>query len=232
VLFADLKGYMLHRLRREGERTRTEAEAAIALAHQQGLPQHWACAMILRGWALTGQGHIEEGMAEMRQGLDTWCRGAQVAQPHWLALWAEAYRREGRPMEGLIVLSEALALVEKHAERYYEAELYRLKGELLLMQGAGGGGVRAFLMEPTAAEADPSALVEAKGCFQKALDVARRQEAKSFELRAAMSLARLWQRQGKSTEAYGLLAPVYGWFTEGFDTVDLQEAKLLLEGLS
>jgi class 3 adenylate cyclase/tetratricopeptide (TPR) repeat protein len=91
---------MLHQLRREGELTRTEAEAAMALSHRQGLPQHWACAMILRGWALTDQGHIEEGMAEMRQGLDTWRRGAQVAQPYWLALWAEAYRRGGRPRKG------------------------------------------------------------------------------------------------------------------------------------
>jgi predicted ATPase len=223
---------MLHQLRREGELTRTEAEAAMAISHQQGLPQHWACAMILRGWALTDQGHIEEGMAEMRQGLDTWRRGAQVAQPYWLALWAEAYRRGGRPLEGLSVLSEALALVEKHAERYYEAELYRLKGELLLMQAASGGGVRAVPLEPTAAEADPSALAEAEGCFQKALEVARHQQAKSWELRTAMSLARLWQQQGKRTEAHALLAPVYHWFTEGFDTADLQEAKALLDALA
>jgi Magnesium chelatase, subunit ChlI len=127
---------------------------------------------------------------------------------------------------------EVLRQPLNEAERYYEAELYRLKGELLLMQAAGGGGVRAFLMEPTAAEADLSALAEAKGCFQKALDVARHQEVKSFELRAAMSLSRLWQHERKSTEAYGLLAPVYGWFTEGFDTADLQEAKALLEEVS
>jgi predicted ATPase len=123
-------------------------------------------------------------------------------------------------------------LVENHAERYYEAELYRLKGELLLMQAASGGGVRAFPLELTAAEADPSALAEAEGCFQKALEVARRQEAKSFELRAALSLSRLWQRQGRRAEAYDLLALIYGWFTEGFDTADLQEAKALLEELS
>jgi predicted ATPase len=188
--------------------------------------------MILRGWALTDQGRIEEGMAAMRQGLDTWRRGAQVAQPYWLALWAEAYRRGGRPLEGLTALSEALALVEKHAERYYEAELYRLQGELLLMLTASGGGVGAFPMESTAAEADPSALAEAEACFQKALAIARRKEAKSLELRAAMSLSRLWQQQGKRQEAYDLLAPIYGWFTEGFDTADLREAKALLDELS
>jgi hypothetical protein len=131
---------------------------------------------------------------------------------------------------GLEVLN---TLPETPERRRQELDLYiRLKGELPLMQPASGAGVRAFPMEPTAAEADPSALAEAKGCFQKALDVARHQEVKSFELRAAMSLSRLWQREGKSTEADGLLASVYGWFTEGFDTADLQEAKALLEEVS
>lgn len=104
----------------------------------------------------------------------------QLAQPYWLALSAEAYRKGRRPTEGLTVLSEALALVERNAERYYEAKLYRLKGELLLMQAANGSGVRAFRIEPTAAEADPSALAAAKACFQKDLYMARRQQAKSL----------------------------------------------------
>ena len=119
----------------------------------------------------------------------------------------------GQPEAGLAALSEALALVEKTGERYYEAELHRLKGELLLQHAA-------------------PEVSHAEACFQQALDVARRQQAKSWELRAATSLSRLWQQQGKRAEAHALLAPIYGWFTEGFDTADLQEAKALLEALT
>ena len=110
-------------------------------------------------------------------------------------------------------MTEALATIARSAVRWWEAELYRLKGELLLQHSA----------------AQPE---EAEACFQQALDIARRQQAKSLELRAAMSLSRLWQQQGKRDEARELLAPLYGWFTEGFDTADLQEAKALLEALA
>jgi predicted ATPase len=118
----------------------------------------------------------------------------------------------GHVEDGLQALAEAHALVEQHEERYWEAEVHRLQGVLLLRQ----------LETPPA---------EAEAWLQRALDVARRQEAKSLELRAAMSLSQLWQQQGKRTEAYELLASVYGWFTEGFDTADLQEAKVLLQEL-
>jgi predicted ATPase len=131
-------------------------------------------------------------------------------RPHVLALLAEAYGDGEQAEEGLTALDEALTVVESTGERYWEVELHRLKGTLLLTRSA----------EP-----------QAEACFRQALDVARRQHAKSLELRAAMSLARLWQRQGKCAEAHELLAPVYGWFTEGFDTPDLQEARALLEGL-
>jgi predicted ATPase len=117
-----------------------------------------------------------------------------------------------QPEAGLDVLAETLPLTDKMGERCWAAELYRLKGKLLL--------------QAVAAER------QAETCFHQALEVARRQQAKLLELRAAMSLSRLWQRQGKRAEAYDLLAPIYGWFTEGFDTADLQEAKALLEGLS
>ena len=127
-------------------------------------------------------------------------------------LLAEAYGEVGQTEAGLTVLAEALAVVDNTGERYWEAELYRLKGELLLRR------------------ASPTEEVEA--WFQQALDVARHQQAKSLELRAAMSLSRLWQQQGKRAEARELLAPIYGWFTEGFDTADLQEAKALLEALA
>ena len=119
----------------------------------------------------------------------------------------------GQTAEGLEALAEALATLAKSGVRWWEAELHRLRGELLLQH----------------AVAQPE---EAEACFQQALAVARRQQAKSLELRAAMSLARLWQQQGKRAEAHALLAEVYGWFTEGFDTADLQEAKALLEALS
>ena len=126
---------------------------------------------------------------------------------------AEVCAHMGHTEDGIQALAEAHTLVEQHEERYWEAEVARLQGVLLLRQTG-----------PQQAEAE--------AWLQRALDVARRQEAKSLELRAAMSLARLWQHQGKRQEAYDLLAPVYGWFTEGFDTADLQEAKALLETLA
>ncbi|MBI3328338.1 MAG: hypothetical protein HYZ81_16745, partial [Nitrospinae bacterium] len=122
----------------------------------------------------------------------------------------------GQAEEGLRVLAEALALVNAGGERRHEAELYRLKGELLLQSGGRGSEHHT----------------EAEACFHQALDVARRQEAKSLELRAAMSLSRLWQQQGKQAEARALLAPIYDWFTGGFDTADLREARALLEELA
>jgi tetratricopeptide (TPR) repeat protein len=137
--------------------------------------------------------------------------GEALYRPHFLALLAEAYGSVGQPGEGLTVLAEMLADVSNFGPCLCEAELYRLKGELLL-QATGRG-------------------VEAEACFRQALDVARRQQAKSWELRAAISLSRLWQQQGKRDEAHELLAPIYGWFTEGFDTADLQEASALLQEL-
>ena len=159
------------------------------------------------------QGQGAEGLAQMRQGLTAYqATGAEVFRPYYLAFLAEAYGKVGQAEEGLTVLRQALAAVHKTGERLYEAELYRLKGELLLVCSAENHE-------------------EAEASFQQALLVARHQQAKSLELRAAMSLSRLWQRQGKRHAAHELLAPVYGWFTEGFDTADLQEAKALLEAL-
>jgi TOMM system kinase/cyclase fusion protein len=192
-----------------------QAEAAMTLATEHGFPQWLAGGTILRGWALVAQGQTEAGMAQLCQGLAAWrATGAEVLRPYVLGLLAEAYGKSGQAAEGLTVLEEAQALVEKTGQSVYEADLHRLRGELLLIHAVGGGGA------------------EAEACFQQALTVARRQQAKSLELRAAMSLSRLWQHQGKRDEARQLLAPVYGWFTEGFDTADLREAKALLEELS
>jgi len=183
------------------------------VATEQKVALMLALGPIMRGWALAMQGQGVEGLTQLRQGLDAYrATGAEFQRPHFLSMLAEVYRSLGQPEAGLTALSEALTLVEKTGERYYEAELHRLRGELLLQHAA-----------PEVSHAET--------CFQRALDIARRQEAKSLELRAAMSLSRLWQQQGKRTEAYELLAPVYGWFTEGFDTADLQEAKALLEAL-
>jgi predicted ATPase len=146
---------------------------------------------------------------------------AEFQRPHFLTLLAEASDLLGQPEGGLATLDEALTMMEQTGERYYEAELHRQRGELLLLRTA-----------KSHPEQDSREQHEAETCFQHALDVARRQQAKSLELRAAMSLARLWQRQGKRVEARALLEEIYGWFTEGFDTADLQEARALLDALA
>jgi predicted ATPase len=150
-----------------------------------------------------------------------------VGRTNYLAFLAEAYGNVGQAAEGLNVLAEALACTHTTGERCWEAELYRLKGELLLQSGAQG--LESGVSTPDAGLQTRDA--EAEACFHQALDIARRQQAKSLELRAAMSLSRLWQQHGKRATARELLAPIYGWFTEGFDTADLQEAKALLAEL-
>jgi len=204
----------LHQLRREAQATQERAEAAMALSREYGFPYWLGIGTIRRGWALAAQGQGAEGVQQIRQGLAVWrATGADLNRPWFLALLAEACGRAGEAEEGLTAVAEALTAVHIKANRVCEAELYRLKGELLLQQ---------VIPE----------VQQAETCLQHALATARRQQAKSLELRAAMSLARLWQRQGKRAEAHTLLAPIYGWFTEGFDTADLQEAKALLEALA
>jgi TOMM system kinase/cyclase fusion protein len=204
----------IHQLRREEQQTQEQAQALMALSREQGFTQRLATGTILWGWALTAQGQREEGVAQMRQGLAAFqATGAALAQPYYLALLAEAYGELGQAGEGLKVVARALATVHTTGEQFCAAELHRLQGKLLLA---------------CAAEHD----AEAAACFHQALDVARRQRAKVWELRAATSLSRLWQQQGKRTTARELLAPIYGWFTEGFDTADLQEAKVLLDELA
>jgi predicted ATPase len=159
----------------------------------------------------------------MHQGLAAFrATGAETARPYYLALLAQVYGSAGNTAEGLTTLAEALATVQRSGERWWEAELYRLRGELLLRQATSVEPLRL-------AGVEPSALSEVHTCLHQALDIARRQEAKSLELRAALSLSRLWQAQGRHDEARTLLADVYGWFTEGFDTADLREAMALLE---
>jgi TOMM system kinase/cyclase fusion protein len=214
LAFALIHAARLHQDRREGALTYTRAEAGIALATAQGFVLFLAHGPILRGWALAEQGQAAEGLAQIRQGIAAkQVIGVESGRSYNLALLADVYGKVGQLDEGLRVLTEAQTVAQATGERFYEAELSRLTGELL----------RAQSSENHAA---------AEACFQQALDVAHRQQAKSWELRAAMSLSRLWQRQGKRGAAYQLLAEVYGWFTEGFDTADLQEAKALLAQLA
>ena len=189
------------------------AEATLALATEQVLPFYIARAKVLVGWARVKKGQPEEGLARLRAGIGAYrAIGAKFEMPHWLALLAEACLETGRIGEGLSAILEALAEVAETAARCHEAELNRLEGELLLASN-----------EPDESRAEAS--------FRKAIGVARAQTAKSWELRAATSLARLLVCQGKREEAHALLAPIYGWFTEGFDTADLKEAKPLLAEL-
>jgi len=200
----------LHQLRREGPAAQEQAEALIALATRQSFAQWLANGIVLRGAALATRGQGEEGIAQMRQGLAAYqATGSELWRTWYLALLAEACGKTGRIAEGLDVLAEALAAMEKTEQRYHEAECHRLKGELLLQQAV-----------PDEHQAETS--------FRQALDVVRQQQAKSLELRAAMSLSRLWKNQTRRAEARQLLAEIYDWFTEGFATADLQEAKALL----
>jgi predicted ATPase len=211
--FALSAGAMFHQLRREVRCTQERAEAALSVAQEQGFQFWMAIASLLRGWVLAHQGRAQEGIEQITRGFRAYrATGADLLRPYWLALLAEAYGTTGEPETGLTVLAEALTCVDTTGERWYESELYRLKGALLLQQTSDNS---------TAAES----------CFQQAMAIAQNQQAKSLELRAATSLTRLWQQQGKRKEAYDLLAPVYGWFTEGFDTADLQDAKTLLDTL-
>jgi predicted ATPase len=214
LVFAQYWAALLHHRSREAPVVQAQAEVLVTLATAQVFPLWVGLGTCWHGWALAMQGQCEAGLAQMRQGLAVvLAAGYMLARPLCLVLLAEATGHVGQVEEGLRLLTEALAAFETSGRGDMLAETYRLQGELLLRQAI-----------PDAAQAE--------ACFQEALGIARHQQAKSWELRAATSLARLWQRQGKRAEAHALLAPVYGWFTEGFDTADLQEAKALLDELA
>jgi predicted ATPase len=220
----------VHQFRREGRLTQERAEAALALASEQGFALQLTRGTVMRGWALAEQGQGEEGITQLQEGLVTWqALSAELGRPSDLALLAEAYWKVGQIEKGLATVTEALAVVDKTGERFYEAELYRLKGELTLQQFQVSSSKFQVQESPRSEVRSPES--EAEACFLKAIEITRRQQAKSWELRAVMSLARLWQQQDKKTEARQMLAEIYNWFTEGFDTADLQEAKALLDSL-
>jgi class 3 adenylate cyclase/predicted ATPase len=203
----------LHQYRREVPETLEQAEAVIALSSEQGFSFWVVIGTLLRGWTLSMQEQAEEGLSQMQQILAEKPVGpTQDLWPVVYVLLVEAYGAAGQVEEGLLIVAKKLARMEQTGNRLFEAELCRLQGELLL--------VRAVPDVPGA-----------ETCFQRALDLARSQLAKSLQLRAAMSLSRLWQQHGKQEEARRLLKEIYGWFAEGLDTPDLQEAKALLEEL-
>jgi len=205
---------VLHYLRGEWQAAQELVEATVTLSTEQGFPSLVARGAILRGRLLVEQGQWKEGIEELQQGLAAYrATGSEGRRCQYLAMLAEAYAKGGHGEEGLNAVSEALATAARTGERYPEAELFRLKGELLLRQ---------TVPEEQLAE----------NCFRQAIDVARRQRAKSLELRAVTSVSRLWQRQGKREQARRVLEEVYRWFTEGFDTIDLKETKALLEEIS
>ncbi|MGH9429855.1 MAG: hypothetical protein ACRD2L_26525, partial [Terriglobia bacterium] len=220
--------------RQEEQAVLEHTEAIISLSTAQEFPLWVALATVLQGWALAKRGEEKEGLACIHQGLALYrALGGELIQSYFLALLAETYGEIGQTGKGLAVLAEALDAVHRTGEHFWEAELYRLKGELTLQQEsqkAKGKAQKAKVPNPKSQLPTPSS--EAEACFLKAIEIARKQQAKSLELRATMSLARLWQRQGKKDEARQMLAAIYGWFTEGFDTKDLQEANELLEELA
>jgi len=224
---------VLHQLRREERKAQENAEAAIAVSREHGLALYQAMSTATRGWALILQERQEEGIEQMGEGLAAHrLTGAEVILPHFLAGLVEAFAKTRQVDEGLRVLEEALAVVHRNGERYYLAELYRIKGDLILLQATDRGLSRAARSGVPVLEARRSEVAEAEACFHQSIKIARQQKAKSWELRAGMSLARLYQDQNKRAEAHGLLEPIYNKFTEGFDTADLREAKALLDELS
>ncbi len=200
----------VHVLRRELSAVLQRAKVTIEMSAEQRNPTFLGHAMVLHGWAQAAQEQVADGIAEIHQGIATFqATGARTWIPYFLGLQAEAYGRAKRIDDGLASMAEALALADETEQHCWQAELCRIKGDLLLAASSNNH-------------------VEAESCFSQALDIARRQQAKSWELRAAMSLSRLWQQMGKVEEAHNMLSEIHGWFKEGFDTADLTEAKNLL----
>jgi predicted ATPase len=210
MVYALSIGALVHQFCGKAQGTRERTEAANALCEKHGIPYWFAWGPVLHGWAVTAQGQTEAGIKQILQGLAAYsATGAEIARPLFLSLLAEAYRKAGQNREGFAVVAEALDRVRRTGDRFGEPDLHRLKGELLWATS-------------------PNSYAEVEACFQQALDVSCLQNARSFELRAAMSLSRLWQKHGKRAEARELLAGVYGCFTEGFDSQDLEEARAML----
>jgi class 3 adenylate cyclase/tetratricopeptide (TPR) repeat protein len=218
LAFALYMASHLHTYRREPEPTKAYAEEGIALCREQDFALWLGGVTLHRGWALAELGRIEEGLREARQGVEAWlATGAEVAKPHHLALLADIHRRLGQYTDGLHSLNEGLATIEALGDRFYEPELHRLMGELTLHQRDGAESCNA---------------AKAEALFRRALQIARAQSARVWELRSAMSLARLLRRRDRRTEARCTLSRAYEWFTEGRELRDLSDARALLASLN
>jgi len=212
LAFAQNYTALLHSFRREFAAAHSHAEATVDLGREHRLPQWLAQTSMCQGFALVGLGQPEQGIAQLRAGLAAWkATGSRVLGTQWLGFLAEAQLQAGQLEGALAALDRAAETAAAIGERHYQAELYRLKGLVLAERGDAA---------------------EAASWFCQAIDTARSQQAKSLELRAATSLARLWADQSRRAEARDLLAPVYAWFAEGFGTADLKDAKALLDELS
>lgn len=219
----------LHQARGEVQKAREQTTALTTLTQEHGIPQFLAMGAIVHSWALAEQGH-EEGIPHLQRGIASLQATRQeLGRPYFLALLAEAYGNRGQVEEGMKVLTEALDITHTTGECMHQAELYRLKGQLTLQQQLKAERQKSKVPNP---QRRASSTQDVETCFQKAIEIARQQQAKSLELRAAVSLARLWGHQGKSHPAHAMLAEIYSWFTEGFATADLQEAQTLLEELA
>jgi predicted ATPase len=205
---------VLHQYRGQIHVAQKNAENAITLCTEYQLTNLFDCGTILRGWAMAHQERHQEGIVQIREGLVALrATGSDLRKPYFLCLLAEACIETKQIEDGFSALREALDAADKSEDRSYEVDIHRLKGELLLKQD----------------ERNPT---EAMNCFRRAIEIARQQSARSLGLRATVSLARLLAKQGKRDEARTMLAEVYNWFTEGFDTADLKDAKALLDNLN
>jgi len=204
----------IHQFRGERKAALEPSESSVSLSTEGGFGFMLPMGTTLHGWALAEGEKTEEGITQMQEGIAAWRKtGAEIYLPYWLCILAETFIKTGMNDKALTILEDAQQLSNKNNERFHEAELYRLKGELLL-------------------EFDGKDKSEPERCFLKALEIARMQNAKSLELRAVTSYSRLSQSQGKKEEAQKMLSKIYSWFTEGFETRDLMRAKNLLDELS
>jgi predicted ATPase len=207
-------------LLRDNAGTQKWASTSVALCEEHGYQLIHSWSSVLLGWVQAEGENVNQGIVAMRDALDRQrSLGSQIMRAHFLALIAEALAKTGNCGEGLAVLAEALDTAHVSGDRYYEAEIHRLRGEVLLMQA------------PAARARADAAAVEAETCYRRAIEIARHQQAKLFELRAAISLGRLYRQSGRPEEAREAVAGVCSWFTEGFDIPDLLDARRFLDGL-
>jgi predicted ATPase len=224
---------ILHQLRREPRMAQEYAEEGLAISTEYGLVMYTAQSTMTRAWALIERGRRGEGIEQMRQGFAAYqATGTELLTPYFGSLLAEALGKERKAEEGLRGLKEWVEVAHLNGNESHLAEAYRIMGELLFVQSKSRAVSQAPSAGKAAFEAEPPSIAQVEACFNQSIKIAREQKAKSWELRTVMSVARLYQNQGKQKQAQVLLAEIYDRFTEGFDTVDLREAKALLDKLS